>query len=49
MPIFHNKLAEVIGQLPLIKEAPPLIYHWHEEGQKLEGVKMGMRNGSLDV
>jgi uncharacterized protein (DUF2252 family) len=28
------KLAEVLGQLPVIKDNPPLIYHWHEEGQK---------------
>ena len=36
------KLAEVVGQLPKIKDAPPLIYHWHEEGHKefFEGVKM---------
>ena len=36
------KLAEVVGRLPKIKDAPPLIYHWHEKGQKnfFEGVKI---------
>ena len=36
------KLAEVVGQLPKIKDTPPLIYHWHEEGHEefFEGVKM---------
>jgi uncharacterized protein (DUF2252 family) len=28
------KLTQVLGQLPLIKDNPPLIYHWHEESQK---------------
>jgi uncharacterized protein (DUF2252 family) len=27
-------LTQVIGQLPVIKDNPPLIYHWHEESQK---------------
>jgi hypothetical protein len=26
------KLCQVLGQLPVIKDNPPLIYHWHEEG-----------------
>ncbi len=36
------KLAEVVGRLPKIKDAPPLIYHWRERGQKqfFEGVKV---------
>jgi uncharacterized protein (DUF2252 family) len=35
------KLAEVVGQLPKIKDAPPFIYHWRERGQEkfFEGVK----------
>jgi uncharacterized protein (DUF2252 family) len=28
------KLVEVLGQLPVIKDNPPLIYHWHEESQE---------------
>ncbi len=28
------KLAEVVGRLPVIKDNPPLIYHWREEGKK---------------
>jgi uncharacterized protein (DUF2252 family) len=28
------KLCQVLGQLPVIKDNPPLIYHWHEESQK---------------
>jgi uncharacterized protein (DUF2252 family) len=28
------KLTEVLGQLPVIKDNPPLIYHWGEERQK---------------
>ncbi|MDB6068678.1 MAG: hypothetical protein JWR26_4886 [Pedosphaera sp.] len=27
------KLAEVVGRLPVIKDNPPLIYHWREKGQ----------------
>ena len=27
------KLTQVLGQLPVIKDSPPLIYHWHEESQ----------------
>ena len=27
------KLAEVVGRLPVIKDNPPLIYHWHEKGE----------------
>ena len=36
------KLAEVVGQLPTIKDAPPLIYHWRAKGHKefTEGVKV---------
>ena len=36
------KLAEVVGRLPTIKDAPPLIYHWRERGHKkfTEGVKV---------
>ena len=26
------KLAEVVGRLPVIKDNPPLIYHWREKG-----------------
>jgi uncharacterized protein (DUF2252 family) len=29
------KLAELVGQLPRIKDNPPLIYHWHEGQQGL--------------
>jgi uncharacterized protein (DUF2252 family) len=28
------KLAEVVGRLPVIKENPPLIYHWREPNHK---------------
>ena len=36
------KLAEVVGQFPTIKDAPPLIYHWRERGHKkfTEGVEV---------
>jgi hypothetical protein len=27
------KLAEVVGQRPVIKDNPPLIFHWHKEEQ----------------
>src|SRR6266436_1911833 len=27
------KLAEVVGQRPVIKDNPPLIFHWHQEEQ----------------
>ncbi len=27
------KLATVVGRLPVIKDNPPLIYHWREKGQ----------------
>jgi len=35
------KLATVVGRLPTIRDAPPLIYHWRERGQKefFAGVK----------
>jgi uncharacterized protein (DUF2252 family) len=36
------KLTEVVGRLPMIKDAPPLIYHWRKRGQNefLRGVKL---------
>jgi len=36
------KLAQVVGRLPTIKDAPPLIYHWRERGHEkfFEGVKL---------
>jgi hypothetical protein len=39
------KLAQVVGELPIIKEAPPLIYHWRKRGheQFFEGVKVAFR------
>jgi len=30
----YPKLVEVVGRLPMIKDAPPLIYHWRERRQK---------------
>ena len=35
------KLAEIVGRLPIIKDNPPLIYHWREKGHQefFAGVK----------
>ena len=40
------KLAEVVGQLPKIKDAPPLIYHWRKQDHRkfYEGVKLAFAN-----
>src|SRR5262249_27432333 len=33
------KLAEVVGRLPVIKDNPPLIYHWRDQQQRTDFFK----------